>query len=134
MQEMQNPGRREGGAAGGRPTWRRAKKSELCLAMDSLRQGLKQGPGYLPLTPAAIRLAACSQCRQFDNPRLLGRNKIRCGTGGLLHVVHGRTALDYLTGRVTRLNVLRLKVRFSIDQKPSNTIVESQQTWDVALV
>ena len=101
MQEMQKTGRREGGAAG-RPTWRRGKKSELGLAMDSLRQGLKQGPGYVPLTPAAIRLAACFQCRQFDNPRLLGRTAIRCGSGGLLCVVHDRTALDYLTGRVTR--------------------------------
>ena len=100
MQEMQKPRRREGGAAG-RPTWRRGKKSELGLAMDSLRQGLKLGPGYVPLTPAAIRLAASFQCRQFDNPRLLGRSAIRCGKGGLLRVVHGRTTLDYLTGRVT---------------------------------
>ena len=70
--------------------------------MDSLRQGLKHGPGYIPLTPAAIRPAACFQCRQFDNPRLLGGSAIRCGSGGLLRVVHGRTALDYMTGCVTR--------------------------------
>ena len=54
MQEMQKPGPK----AGRRPTWRRGKKSELGLAMDSLRQGLKQGPRYVPLKPAAIRLAA----------------------------------------------------------------------------
>ena len=111
MQEMQKPGRREGGAAGGRPTWWRGKKSELGLAMDILRHGLKQGPGYVPLTPAAIRLAACFRCPQFHNPRLLGRSAIRCGSGGPLRVVHRRTALDYVTGRVTRPRHLMFQQR-----------------------
>ena len=101
MQEMHEPRRREGRAAGGRRTWRRGKKSELGLAMDILRQGLKQRLGYVPLTPAAIRLAAFFECRQLDDPRLLGRSAIWCGQGILLRVVHCRTALDYLTGRVT---------------------------------
>ena len=54
----------------------------------------------MPLNYAAIRLVTCFECREFVNERLPSWSASRCGGGGLLRVVHHRTALDYLMGRV----------------------------------
>ena len=78
-------GCRSRGRMGRGAKWRRGKKSELGLAIESVQQGLKRGPGYVPLTPPAIRLMACFECKTCGNDGLLGRSAIRyegmCTTG-----------------------------------------------------
>ena len=91
----------EAGAERG-ANWRWGKKSELGPAIESGQQGLKRGPGYVPLTPGAIRLVPFFECGAFENERLHDRSTIHCGGGRLLCVVHCRTALDHATGRVKR--------------------------------
>ena len=98
MRGLQKSGPKGGGGA----KCRRGKKSELALAIPTLQHCLKRGPGYLPLTPGAIKRVACFECKTCGNDRLLGRNAIRCEAGGPLHVVHRRAALHYVTGRVKR--------------------------------
>ena len=96
-------GRRGGGGQNGAGARILASelKSELGLAIESLHRRLKRGPRYVPLTPAAIKLVASIERKTCGNERLLGWSAIRCEGGGLLRVMHHRTALDYVTGRVT---------------------------------